>query len=83
MSLTKWENRIYLASKIRELGLYVRLHAYEYIIGDYSKFIAIIMLEPFMRKAVIRVIHHEEELLNSIVSLILNMDPSVKVEVIR
>ncbi len=81
--LVRWINRTYLASKIRELGLYVRLHAYEYIVGDYSKFIAIIMLEPFIEKVIIKIINYDENLLNKIISLIRNIDPKIKIEIVR
>ncbi|RLE84441.1 MAG: hypothetical protein DRJ41_03110 [Thermoprotei archaeon] len=77
----KHEERLRLAYNIRKHGFYVRLHAYEYIVGDRTRFVAIVLLEPFLGRAMVKIINNGENL-NKIISSIKSIDSKINIEII-
>ncbi|OYT25438.1 MAG: hypothetical protein B6U95_09335 [Thermofilum sp. ex4484_82] len=71
--------RLELLHKLKEKGFYVRMHAYEYIIGDYKRFHAIVFLEPEKNYAFIKVLG-EKEVIKEIEELIVKLDPNIHIE---
>lgn len=71
-----------LYREIRDLGLYVRMHGYEYLIADDRRIVALLFLEPWIDKAELRVLVPEGELVEKVLSKIRLLDPHLNVEVI-
>lgn len=77
-----FEKRLELLHKLKEESFYVRMHAYEYIVGTGDKIIVIVLLEP--NRNVVEVLRLERANNNDvkrIVATIKNLDPNVKVNV--
>jgi len=71
-----------LYREIRDLGLYVRMHGYEYLIADDRRIVALLFLEPWIDKAELRVLVPEGELVEKVLSKIRLLDQHLNVEVI-
>ncbi len=48
--LSRLDYRLKLLFSLRERGYYVRMHAYEYIIGNGEELIAILIVDPIKEK---------------------------------
>ncbi|RLE70780.1 MAG: hypothetical protein DRJ43_01275 [Thermoprotei archaeon] len=71
--------RLELLMKLRERGFYVRMHAFEYLIGDGNKFIAILLVDPRGR---IEMLELSSEAVG-VVQLIKTLLPEVEVRIIE
>jgi len=72
------QGRLRLLYLLKDSGFYVRMHAYEYVIGDGKRFIAIVLLEPSRRSAtVIRLGENVEQVIN----VLRKVDPELSVKV--
>jgi len=71
-----------LYRKIRDLGFYVRMHGYEYLIADDRRILALLFLEPWINRAELRMLVSEEEFVREIISEIRSIDPSISIEVV-
>jgi len=69
-----------LAKALREKGFYVRMHAYEYLVGDGRKLLAIVLLEPRLNKAYLYAL---DENIERIADTIKSIEPSVKIMIRR
>ncbi len=75
-----FEKRIELYNCFKSKGFYVRMHAYEYIIGDYKTFKAIVFIEPFYSRTYIKVLDKKDkEALKTIIDCIRSGDPQNKI----
>ena len=74
-----YEKRLELLEKLRERGAYVRMHAYEYLIGDGRSFYAILLLEPWNARALIKVLKRGG-LIEEIERAVLKIDPGLRIE---
>lgn len=73
------EGRLSLLQELKRRGFYVRMHAYEYLVGDEREFLYIILLEPHEGKATI--IRLRRRAMNRIVEAIKNVDPGIRIVV--
>ncbi len=71
-----------LYHKIKGLGLYVRMHGYEYLIADDKRILALLFLEPWTNRAELRIFVSGGEFVEKIVSKVKSLDPSVSMEVL-
>ena len=74
-----FEKRMRLYNCFREKGFYARMHAYEYIIGDYKKFKALILIEPYYSRVFIKMLDKDQEAIKTIVECIRIGDPYIKI----
>lgn len=59
------------------------MHAYEYLIGDGDKFQALILLEPELKRAILKILNNSAgNVKNIIEEILLDIDPRIRVEVI-
>ena len=68
--------RLLLLERLREEGLLVRMHAYEYVVGDGRNLVAIVILEPSKKMAEIVRLGDGAERIRLILE---QLDPHVKV----
>ncbi len=73
------EGRLALLQEFRRRGLYVRMHAYEYLIADEGGFVAILLLEPSEGRATLLDLRGTE--LTSVLEAISAIDPGLRVQV--
>ena len=73
--------RLRLLRELRERGFYVRMHAYEYLVGDDRGFLSIIFLEPLERRATILRLRRNAEAVDRIVRAITGVDPGIRIVV--
>ena len=76
------EVREELYRKIRGLGLYVRIHGYEYLIADERRILALLFLEPWINRAELRILVPDEGFVEKIISKIRSIDPSISIGII-
>lgn len=77
-----FEKRLKLLYKLKDSEFYVRMHAYEYLVGTKNRMIAIILLEP--NKNIVEILQLEranDSDIKEIIAIIKSLDPSVKVNV--
>ncbi len=77
--LSFYAKRLELLWKLREYGFYVRMHAYEYLVGDGDRFHALILLEPGLKRALVKTLG-EEEIVKVIEKIIAGIDPNIRFE---
>ncbi len=81
--LSLYEKRLELLWELKKRGFYVRMHAYEYLIGDGDKFKALIFLEPELERAILKILDDSVvETRKAIEEVLFNIDPGIRVEVI-
>jgi len=80
--LRTYEGRLRLLFRLREAGFLVRMHAYEYIVGDGRRLVAILLLEPWARRADILDLRGSREGVARIANIVREVDPSMEVRVI-
>ncbi len=73
------EGRLSLLQELRRRGFYVRMHAYEYLVGDEREFLCIILLEPHQGEAT--VVRLRRRAVNRIVEAIKSVDPGIHIVV--
>ncbi|MDK2463875.1 MAG: hypothetical protein QI223_03750 [Candidatus Korarchaeota archaeon] len=71
--------RLRLLRELRERGFYVRMHAYEYLVGDNRGFLSIILLEP--REGEATILRLRRMAVNQIVEAITSVDPGIRIVV--
>ncbi len=71
--------RLRLLRELRERGFYVRMHAYEYLVGDDRGFLSIILLEPHKGEATI--LRLRRKAVNQIVEAVTSVDPGIRIVV--
>ncbi|MCD6563043.1 MAG: hypothetical protein J7K23_03875 [Thermoproteales archaeon] len=75
-----FERRINLHRCLKENGFYVRMHAYEYIVGDYKRFKAIIFIEPYYSRVFIKILDEkDQEAIKTIIQCIRVEDPGIEI----
>ena len=75
------ENRLRLLRQLKKHGYFVRMHAYEYIVGDGEKFIAIILLEPYFNRAAILWLSRQNTRdKNKVLEIRRKIDENIKIE---
>lgn len=74
-----YDKRLELLEKLKRRGAYVRMHAYEYLIGNGSSFYAILLLEPWNGRAILKVLKRGG-LLEEIERAVLEIDPELRIE---
>jgi len=80
--LWRFDERIELLSYLKEKGFYVRMHAYEYLVGYGGKLLGIIFLDTInCRVEVFAVPGVEERMLRRLVEMLSSKYPDVGVEV--
>ena len=78
-----YAKRLELLWRLKKHGFYVRMHAYEYLIGDGDKFQALILLEPELKRAILKILNNSAgNVKNIIEEILLDIDPRIRVEVI-
>jgi len=77
-----YENRLKLLRLLRERGYYVRMHAYEYLVGNGKELVAIVILEPRLRKGLILGLSGSEPAeIGELRDLILSLDKGLELEI--
>ena len=71
------EGRLSLLQELRRRGFYVRMHAYEYLVGDEREFLCIILLEPQTGGAT--VLQLRRRAANRITEAIKSVDPGIRI----
>ena len=74
--------RLQLLRTLRERGYYVRLHAYEYLIGYENHFLAILFIEPNKRIAEFVICPPykiSKNLIRDLIKLVKEIDPYIKI----
>ena len=80
--LSLLRTRLALLEALRGRGFYVRMHAYEYLIGDGAKLVALLLLEPWVSKGeLIRLRGASEAVVKEIVSSVKEVDPGLRLVV--
>ena len=74
--------RLKLLYRLKREGFYVRMHAYEYLVGDNKGFLALIFLEPWANRCLILPLRCDKKM-TMILKLIKKLDPAIKVEIER
>lgn len=75
-----FNERVKLYNDLKDRGFYVRMHAYEYIIGDYKKFKALILIEPFRNIVYVKVLDkNDEEAIKTIIQSIKSGDSQIRI----
>lgn len=77
-----YTTRLRLLYRLKKEGFYVRMHAYEYLVGDEEGFLALIFLEPWTSRCFILPLRYSEKI-NAILKLIEKLDPSIKIETVK
>jgi len=76
-----FSNRLKLLYKLKEKNFYVRMHAYEYIVGTGDKMVAIILLEPNKNSVdILKLKRSKGWEIKEIISTIKSLDPCVKIK---
>lgn len=60
-------------------GFYVRMHAYEFLVGNYRNFVALVLVEPYKNRVLVRKLEGTEEEISHIISAILDVEPLARV----
>ncbi|HDD34199.1 MAG TPA: hypothetical protein ENG30_03505 [Thermofilaceae archaeon] len=86
--LVKYSKRLELAALLRARGLYVRWHAYEYLLGLDGRIVGVLLLEPTKRVAWLYMARHvprtaQEEVAKTVSSIIKELDPDMRIKVLR
>ena len=79
------ENRFKLLKLLKSEGMYVRWHAYEYLIGYKGDLTCLILLEPINNKVLIKKFkwsNFSNEVSEIIRKKIVSMDKKIKIEII-
>ncbi len=77
-----YRRRYAVLYSLRKAGYYVHMHAYEYVIGDYRRLIAVLLLEPLSCKAEIYPVPGSpREKLESLIKVLNRVMPGIKVVV--
>ena len=75
------ENRLKLLFCLKESGFYVRMHAYEYLIGYNGKLIGLILLEPRFNRVILNFFEKiDTKILVSILTCIRKISPQINIE---
>jgi len=78
-----YRTRIKLAKMLKRYGLYVRMHAYEYLLGFRNHIIGVLLLEPWKGMAYIYLNDSfnvlEENVVATLSSLLKSIDPNISV----
>lgn len=74
--------RLKLLYRLRREGFYVRMHAYEYLIGDNKGFLALIFLEPWANRCLILPLRSDKKIA-MVLKLIKKLDPAIRVKIER
>ena len=86
--LVKYSKRLELAALLRARGLYVRWHAYEYLLGLDGRIVGVLLLEPTKRVAWLYTAKHvpraaRDRIMSIVSSLIRELDPAMRVEMMQ
>jgi len=74
------ENRLKLLYRLKEDNFYVRMHAYEYIVGTGDRIVAIIFLEPSRNLAEVLQLERASKCdIERVVTAIKDLDPTIRV----
>jgi len=82
-SLSLYEKRLKLLWELKKRGFYVRMHAYEYLIGDGDRFKVLLFLEPELERAILKILDNSvARTRKTIEEVLFSIDPRIRVEVI-
>jgi len=77
-----FEKRLELLYKLKDNGFYVRMHAYEYIVGTGDRIVTIILLEPNRNVVeVLRLERASDRDIERVITTIKSLDPNVRVNI--
>lgn len=77
-----YKYRLELLYKLRRKGFYVRMHAYEYLLGFEGRIIGVLLLEPRRNEATLWLspkVINSERIYNLINEALMSIDPTIKV----
>ena len=82
-----YQNRIKLARMLRRCGLYVRMHAYEYLLGFRSCIIGVLLIEPWNEIAYVYLNETfnvpVKDIVATLSSLLKSIDPYINISIRR
>ena len=78
-TFASYDLRLELLRKIKKEGYYVRMHAYEYLIGDNKRFLCILFIEPILNRVEIFVVNKEFQHIKRIKKIIREVCPTVMI----